>query len=349
MKNKVVFSALNPYIQDNIVEPTEKDIRGQEYISWGDNNQYPVYLNSLYESVPTLQTLINGTVDYICGSETNISIPLTKHKIEAMVRSMALQYTLYGGFYLNVLRNKIGGIADVVVVDARKIRTDADGETFWYSNDFTNNKSYGRIKAIRLPRFDAERNDPSSIYYVKSDNFRVYPKPIYASAVIACEIEKQIDRYQLNSIENGLSSSAVINFNNGVPSDEMKEEIERQLIEKFSGSDNAGRIMVSFNDSKETEVTVTPINVDNFNDKYQAIATRSRQQIFTAFRANPNLFGINADNKGFAKENFSDAFELFNTTVVLPIQKTITNAISDIYGKEDAITIEPFKINFKKD
>ena len=127
----------------------------------------------------------------------------------------------------------------------------------------------------------------------------------------------------------------------------MKEEIERNLNDKFAGADNAGRFMVSFNESKETEVTVTPINVDNFNDKYNAIAQRSRQQIFTAFRANPNLFGINTENNGFSQENFKDAFELFNTTVVMPIQNTITTAIEDIFGVEDAVAIEPFAIKFQ--
>ena len=347
MNNKLIFSALNPYIQDNIVKPTESLIRGQEYVSWGDNNQYPMYLNGLYESVPTLQTLINGTADYVCGNDTATKLTIPQAKLKSIIRAMALQYTLYGGYYINVLRNKLGQVADIVVLDARKVRTNDDNTTFWYSNDFANNKSYGRIKAFRLPRFDKEANDPSSIYYTKSDSFKVYPKPIYASAVVACEIERQIDKYQLNNIENGLASNVIINFNNGIPTDEMKEEIERNLNDKFAGADNAGRFMVSFNESKETEVTVTPINVDNFNDKYNAIAQRSRQQIFTSFRANPNLFGINTENNGFSQENFKDAFELFNTTVILPIQSTITSAIDDIFGLEDAVTIEPFAIKFQ--
>ena len=347
MKNKLIFSALNPYLQDNIVKPTESVIRGQEYVSWGDNNQYPMYINGLYESVPTLQTLINGTADYVCGNDTASKLTIPQPKLKSIIRAMALQYTLYGGFYVNVLRNKLGQVADIVVLDARKVRTNDDNTVFWYSNDFANNKSYGRIKAYRLPRFDSEANDPSSIYYTKSDAFKVYPKPIYASAVVACEIERQIDKYQLNNIENSLASNVIINFNNGVPTDEMKEEIERNLNDKFAGADNAGRFMVSFNESKETEVTVTPIAVDNFNDKYNAIAQRSRQQIFTSFRANPNLFGINTENNGFSQENFKDAFELFNTTVVMPIQNTITTAVSDIFGVEDAVTIEPFAIKFQ--
>ena len=77
MKNKLIFSALNPYIQDNIVKPTESVIRGQEYVSWGDNNQYPMYINGLYESVPTLQTLINGTADYTIGDGLEVQNTLT--------------------------------------------------------------------------------------------------------------------------------------------------------------------------------------------------------------------------------------------------------------------------------
>ena len=97
MNNKLIFSAINPYIQDNIVKPTESLIRGQEYVSWGENNQYPMYLNGLYESVPTLQTLINGTADYVCGNDVATKLTIPQAKLESIIRAMALQYTLYGG------------------------------------------------------------------------------------------------------------------------------------------------------------------------------------------------------------------------------------------------------------
>ena len=74
MNNKLIFSAINPYIQDNIVKPTESLIRGQEYVSWGDNNQYPMYLNGLYESVPSLQTLINGNTRNSIGLSVKIAV-----------------------------------------------------------------------------------------------------------------------------------------------------------------------------------------------------------------------------------------------------------------------------------
>ena len=48
------FAALYPFKETNEILPTEKEIRGQGFLSWGEDNQYPFYLLSLYKDVATL-------------------------------------------------------------------------------------------------------------------------------------------------------------------------------------------------------------------------------------------------------------------------------------------------------
>jgi hypothetical protein len=43
-KSKIMMSALDPFIQSNIVLPTETKKRGSDMIMWGEDNKYPLYL-----------------------------------------------------------------------------------------------------------------------------------------------------------------------------------------------------------------------------------------------------------------------------------------------------------------
>ena len=139
--------------------------------------------------------------------------------------------------------------------------------------------------------------------------------------------------------------SYVINFNNGAPTQEMKREIERDVNEKFAGKSNAGRIMLSWNDSKDVEPTVQRLEQDDFGQRYKSLAGHCRQQIFTAFRANPNLFGIPTENLGFSEEEYDSAFRLYNRTAVRPVQRVICEAFERIYGQPNVITIAPFTLD----
>ena len=52
----------------------------------------------------------------------------------------------------------------------------------------------------------------------------------------------------------------LINMNNGTPSPEERELIEQRIYQKFSGSSNAGKFILAFNDDPATAATVEPLN-----------------------------------------------------------------------------------------
>jgi hypothetical protein len=154
-----------------------------------------------------------------------------------------------------------------------------------------------------------------------------------------------VDEFHLNSISNGFFGSAVINFNNGVPSDEIKEQIEEDFNEKFSGHQNAGRIAFSWNPSKANAISIDQLQIQDFGEKYQSLEKTARQRIFTAFKANPNLFGIPTESLGFSSEEYESAFRLFNRTQIRPIQRKIADAYDKIYGQKGVLTIMPFSMD----
>ena len=354
-KNNLAFAALNPYVTTNTVENVEKEISVKDFIAWGTDNRYPNYLFSLYEDCATLQSIINGTTDFVCGNDISCNLPRfekTVNKngetISDIIQRISTDYLIFGGFALQVIRNSLGEITELYWVDFTKIRSDKKNEVFFYSDEW--DKSYGRVKYIIYPKFNQDDSNPTSIFYYKGNKTRgTYPKPLFNAAITSCELEKKINEFHINEISNNFLTSKIINFNSGIPDDDLKNEIERNLNEKFAGSENAGRILISFNANKDSETTVTDIPVDDFAERYDALQARCREQIFLAFRAQPIIFGLQKENNGFSQDEYLQAFALYNRTVVQPIQQIIIKSFDKILGFEGSLTIVPFSIEVTKD
>lgn len=353
LKANVKCLAIDPYVTSNIVEPTEVFIKDKSFVAWGDLNNYPDYIEDLYQNVSLLHSIIDGTTDYVCGEGIRFNydnftfnkINNRGHSIEDIIGFIAKDLVKYNGFALNIIKNMSGEISEIHYLDFKKIRSNKEGTKLYYSTEW--NKSFGRSKYIEYNSFLSRegKNDASTIFYYKNDVNKIYPTPLYAAAVIACEIEKIMNVYHLNNIKNGFASNYIINFNNGRPSDEIQEEIEEEVNDKFCGAENAGRIMLSFNNKKDNETTVNKIEADAFADKYKTLAERTQKEIFTAFRATPNLFGIATETTGFSQQEYSEAYKLFNKTVIKPLQNKIKNAFGKIFNNENVIEIIPFSLD----
>lgn len=358
----ISFAALDQYVEENIVSPREKRLPNRDFIEWGDGNIYPEYLLDLYNSVSTLRSIINGNVDYITGDDITIEplrdglqdnvVNTRGDLIAEQVKDIAKDYEMYGGFALQVIRGRDGKPSEIYHIDMRYLRMNKECDVFYYCEDWSKR---GKKDVIVYPKYmtnldwnsledDKKELHASSIVFVKNVRTQTYPAPLYAASVKACEIERCVDDYHLNAINNGFVASVVINFNNGQPDSKIMEEIEDNFTEKFSGHENAGRLCFSWNKDKEHATTIDTLSVEDFGEKYQSLAKHSRQQIFTAFRANPNLFGIPTESLGFSQEEYESAFRLYNRTQIRPVQRLIADTYDKIYQRKGVLTITPFSI-----
>ena len=361
-KRHVSFAAIDQYVETNIVLPTEK-VTNRDFVEWGKGNNYPGYLLGLYNNVTTLRSIINGNIDFVTGDDVTI-LPLGDRFAEGImntrgdlitdiVRDLAKDYNLYGGFALQIIRDHNGDVAEIYYIDMRFIRSNKENDVFYYNEHW---EKGGRKDVIIYPKFlrnldwasltDEERDrHASSILFVKNVHTQVYPAPMYAASVLSCEIEKAISQYHWNSLNNNFCPDIIINFNNGDPGDEIKEEIVSDLEEKFSGYQNGKRFMVSFNKDRMSAVTIDAIKTDDFSERYKALEESCRRQIFAAFRAQPLLFGLNSDvSTGFSTDEFEQTFKLYNRTQVRPVQRLIADAFDRIYGSKGVLTIKPFSL-----
>jgi len=336
-----------------IIEPTEREAHRGGMVSWGDRNGYPRYLLDLRKNVATLRSVINGSVDYVCGDEIICNVPGFEsgkmnrkgETIRDLVRAIATNYFTCGGFPMQIIRAMDRTVGEVYSLDFENVRSDASGERFYYSEKFGDGSYSGT--AVVYPRFVPQFKDPNSaiLYWKNTGKTMAYPEPIYAGSIKACEIERAIDDYHLSSIHNGFMGSHIIQLKGSFADEEQQKEIERNINEKFGGAKNGNRIMLVFSESMDDKaVDVKKVEADDFGERYYTLAKHSRQQIYTAFRANPNLFGIPTDSLGFSSEEYESAFKLYNRTQIMPVQKMICDVFDYIFETKGAITIRPFTL-----
>lgn len=349
-KIQIAFAAIDKEWETLIPQNVENDSL-KKYVTWGEYNDYPNYLWSLFNDVSTLKTIIEGTADYVIGNDVvctvkgfDVEVNTKGDTMRELIRLLARDYLIYGGFAIQVIRNKVGDVRELYYMDFRYVRSSKKNDVFYYSEDFT--KKYVRSnKMVVYPKYVREnRNVPTSVMYVTNEKSKTYPTPRYSGSIKACEIERQIDTYHLSSLENGFGGSYILNFLNGIPSDEQKEEIERNVNEKFAGASNAGRILINFANGRDNATTLEKLDTQDFGEKYKAAAERAKNQIFTAFRAIPQLFGDMSAATGFNSQEFTESFKVFNRTVVKSISDTIIDSIDKIFGVKNSVVITPFTL-----
>ena len=325
--------------------------RTDGWLAWGQDNRYPNYLFYLYQHSSQFSSIASSMKDYILGDEVinNTNLTTINRKGETfndLLEKITLDYVIFGGFAFQVVRNKLGNIAELNYIDFRTARTNEDEDKVYINKSWKYNVAKRRTQTKVYERFLKGTKQPNSVYYYKGHITREeYPVPMYIAAITSLEISTQIANYHLTNILNNFTPSAIINFNSGSNlSEDVMAEAEEKVYEKFSGTSNAGKIIISFNDSKDNATTIERLTDDGLDNKYQNLAQSVKADIYSAFRINEVLVGLNKET-GFSKTEFSEAFTLYNKTVIRPIQQDLIDSLETVFGK-GCIEIKPFTIDW---
>ena len=283
---------------------------------------------------------IEGIADLIYGkgvyskNETN-NKTLQKLIPQEETKRVAFDLKLFGNaayqVYWNDDHTQIIKMYHVPVqyLRAEKLFSHPKIQNYFYCTDWNDQKKIKEKK--KLPAFGTSQ-EKCEILYIKnySPNLYYYSLPDWVSAMQFCVSEGEISNLHLNNITNGFLPAVMINFNNGVPAPEERETIEDLVQAKFTGTDNAGRFMLSFNDDPNTKPTLDIIDIPNLHEKYDYVAEYTQDRILVAHRVtSPLLFGIRTKNNGFSSqsEEMMTAFSILQTMTISPFQNLILNAL----------------------
>jgi len=146
----------------------------------------------------------------------------------------------------------------------------------------------------------------------------------------------------LNAIRNNFAVSAIINMV-GNPSDEEREQFNRDVKENFIGSNEASNFLTMWNETKDDATTITRLESDKADEKFNKLSQDVKENIFISHRVvSGALFGLVSQSTGFNAVEYQESFKLFNKTVILPTQNLLNDCLSEIYGVEEEII--PFVI-----
>jgi hypothetical protein len=204
-------------------------------------------------------------------------------------------------------------------------------EAYFYHDNWSKYRKGQELKEI--PSFGYSK-EAIEIYYVKPyrAGYKYYSTPDYVGGIQYAELEAEISNYHLNNILNGLAPSMLINFNNGTPNEEERQMMENRIKEKFSGTSNAGRFILAFNDNPESAATIEPIQLSDAHNQYQFLSYESSKKILVSHRVvSPMLLGIK-DQTGLGNnaDELKSASILMDNTVIRPFQELLLDAFDYI-------------------
>lgn len=322
------FSCINP---NNTIEiPNVIDVKGNSrYVKWGKDNKLPQYLYDSFLQVSNLQSVLLTYNDYICGADIDSEFVLLNtddETIQETVKKAVMDYLIFGTFALECIRNAHGDIVDVLYQDARNVRISEDFTTAYLASEWG---SFSGKNVAELPLWDKKQKQTHFIYFYTGNSRGWYGTPLYFSALKSVEILKQCRNFHLNNLLNNFSANAIITFCNGIPSKTVQDEIHKNIENSFCGTENASRLFINFCDDKDKAPKIERLTEDKFGDLYKALADSSVEDIYQACRINKMLLGANVQT-GFSRQEFDECSELFNTTVIKPIQRDIEKAFQKL-------------------
>ena len=352
---KLNFVELSHYNIPHLVEKPNQD-----WISFGEDNLYPNYLLELFLGSAINGALIKSIGAMIYGEglaatdsdesegkkESFLRLnELLHNSPDDVLKDLAMDLKLFGGCYVNVIwsrdRKKISKISHI---GAQYIRSgkmiDGEIETYYYSADWSKcKKSEYRPRAYKSFS-TTDRTQASQILMIRDKNPALFYgfAPDYVASTDYIQLDLESAQFHLSNISNGLFPSMAINFSNGVPTEEERRIVERQIQDKFSGSGNSGRILISFNDGKETTPEIIPIDSNNASESYQFLSKEVVNKVLSGHRVtSPLLFGIRAEGGGLGSnaDELRDSYSLFNNTVIIPFQNVLLKGLEKIFRVND--------------
>lgn len=326
--------------------PKVSEVRGKDYVSYGADNNYYQYLIDRYNGSPTNNAIVNGISEMIFGKGLDATDSNRKPDQYAQmmtlftkdcVRKLVYDLKLMGGCAMQVIyskdRSKIVQVEHfpVETLRAEKCNEEGDIEGYYYFKDWTKIKPSDEPK--RIPAFGYSK-EAIEILFVKPyrAGFYYYSPVDYQGGLQYAELEEEISNYHLNNIMNGLAPSMLINFNNGVPNEEERQLIENKIHQKFAGSSNSGKFILSFNDNTETAASIEPVQLSDAHQQYQFLSDESSKKIMVSHRVvSPMLLGIK-DNSGLGNnaDEIKTASTLMDNTVIRPFQTLLIDAFDKV-------------------
>jgi hypothetical protein len=349
-----------PIIEENLIINQRSP-----WVYYGIANLAPQELIRLYNTSPTHRACV--TSKWYAARGEDVTLKLGDNSRLEMVNSMGdkfydlwskvmLDFILYGGFALNIVWRKDREMGfEMYYMDFSKLRAEKSDmhdrvNNYYYSSDWMYPKKQPFVPR-KIAAFNPANEEPSQVFYYRNHAVgqSYYPTPSYWGGATAIATQIEIFNWHFNNIVNGLSPNILISLNTGIPGPEEREQIYNQLNAKYGGSNQAGKLFLTFADSKEQAPEVTTINSNSSDKMWIELNQMVQETILTSHQiSSPELLGIQVPGALGSSEHL-EAQDHFQHLVIDPLQTEVKVVMEKILALRDGgipteIEVKPFEM-----
>jgi DNA-binding MarR family transcriptional regulator len=327
-------------------QPEYKEKKGEGYMQYGQNNDYPQYLLDLFNKSAKHNAIIRGKVNYIVGNgwvgeEAIVKKVNREETLNDLTKKVALDLELFGGAYIQVIWSVMGAqIAELWHCDYTKIRTNKDNTQFWYKEDWKATRNQEKAEVYNA--FNPANPQGVQILYVKEyrPGMNVYSLPGYFGALNYIESDVEVSKHVLGNAQTGFSASKLITLPNGEPSPDEKRAVSRQFDNMYTGADGKKYLLAFVNDATRKPIVDDLGASDLTKEDFSRVDELIQTNIFSGHQiTSPDLFGIATPGQLGTRQQMRDSYEIFNNTYVRYKQMQI-EGVFNMLGQYAGVTVE---------
>jgi len=348
--NNIHVINLSSY-QTPLIQESKRD----NWVEFGEDNNYFQYLIDRYTYSTTNNAIINNISRLVYGRGLSALDASKKPNEYAQmmslfnpdcVRKLVVDRKMLGQCAIQVHYSKDrkrilkAYHMPVNLLRAEKCNKDGEIEGYYYSDNWQDVKKYA---PKRIPAYGFS-NEQIEILYIKpyTVGMKYYAYPDYQGAIPYAKLEEEIADYLINEVQHGFSGTKVINFNNGIPTEEQQSIITSKVNAQLTGSKGL-RTIVAFNASETSKTTVDDIPLNDAPEHYSYLSEECLRKIMLGHNVtSPLLFGI-ATTTGFSSnaDELKNSSILFDNMVIKPMQDELLEAFDRILAY-NGITLKLF-------
>lgn len=333
------FIQLEAYSQPKIVE-SKRD----NWVEFGEDNNFFQFLIDRYNGSTTNNAVINNICKLIYGRGLDATDASKKPNEYAqmimlfrkdVVKKGISDLKLLGQFAFQLIYNKqkteIVRVEHIPVqlLRAEKCNKKGEVEAYYYSDNWEDTKKF---EPKRIPAFGFGDKTLEILYignYTVGQKY--YSNVDYVGCIPYAKLEEEIADYLINDVQNGFSPTSIVNFNNGIPDEEKRELISRQVTKTLTGS-KGKKVVVSFNNDETKKTTVDSVPLNEAPKHYEYLSEESKSKILLGHGVVSGLqFGIPSAS-GFSSnaDELKNAITLFDNMVIRYFQDTFLDGIDKV-------------------
>lgn len=335
----MIFQRIN--FHDNKL-PVFKENKAKGFVTFGADNLYPDFLIELFNKSPKHNAIVSAKASYVAGIGTEVygqnttDIAKAEAKLkninayetyEELKAKIAYDAELFNGFCVEVIWNKAKTApAEYYHIPFKDVRKGLEGD-YIYCADWTDSKA----EKIHYVPYNPITRESKQLYYCQfyRPGQGEYPLPDYVGALKYIEVDTEISNYYLNSIKNGFTAQTHIQLFKGIPTPEEARATARRFKENYQGTDNAGGLIIQYNDPTEKESVISNLQPSDFDKQFDLLNKTVQQEIFVAHKVNsPMLFGVRVEGQLGGRTELIEAYEMFHHAYIEPRQQKIDDVFS---------------------